>query len=400
MSETMESEVLGRSYQEHLVVRLTEEGFISKVAGVLTPEVFDADLSPVVRFALGVYAKHKKPPSLAQIKQGIKGVRLTLASGPVDFDIDEITNFCRIRSLRGDLLSAVQKLEDGDLPAARGIISQCASSKGHNTRYAPVSLLDYDPESLHGMGRKKPCYTGLPLLDEYMKGVCAGEIAAVMAVSNGGKSSWLVHVGGHSILEGKNVFHASFEMPEATMRAKYFERLNLLGASQASLKRKSKKMGESVLFCAPPSSVTLADVYTQVASLPFSIDVIILDSVENLKCHRAYGERWAEEDQIAQEFKALVEDFECSGWTSFQANRPGYGREIIRMEHVKGSMDKPRLMDHVISLNQDEMEIQPDPVTRRSQVRIHISKNRYGPKGMTLKTDVDFACSTFHPVEV
>ena len=395
MTEVSSSNELSRDYQEHLLARLLQPTFLEKVSRILKGEYFDEDLSPIVDFVISTWEKSRKIPTPAQMRRKLNGARLPLLkNSPMDFDVDQVRSFCECRAMRTALLSSLQELQEGNFEEARN--SMGTALKGtFDTKVEVTDLFDEEiaPERLGG------AFTGIVELDQVFNGgVCIGEAASVMAVTGGGKTSWLVHIGTEALLAKKNIFHVSLEMGKGSMRKKYFERMGLMKASAKKRKEAREKMGKAELFCAPPSSIQMVDIQHRVERLEFKPDLVIIDSIENLKCSRTFGERWAEEAQTVEEFKALVGEIGCAGWTSFQANRPGYGGGLIKEEHVKGSLDKCRLVDQIISLNQDDTEVQVDEDTGYSLVRMLVAKNRFGPKGRILRLQVKLAECLFEPV--
>lgn len=386
-----------REYQLHLISRLmTKEG--KEIVEHVHEAAFDEDLQPIVKEQLKSWAKYKKPLTRAQIAQKLGGGTLPNVTGsPVEVDLEEVQNFDRCMKFRGVLLQASQFLMSGDIGYAKGLVSEFmmrdAGRNEHQAGEIFTSVKEFK-------SRVNPMSTGIDQIDDCLYGgVCAGEAAAVMAVSGGGKSMWLVHVGAHAILQKKNVFHVSLEMPLGTMRERYMSRLGLGEMGVRKAKKKSQEWGRSMIYCASPSTIRMQDVRRQIDVCGFRPDVIILDSVENIRCVKPFGERWAEEESIMQEFKALVEDLECAGWTCFQANRPGYGRQLIGMDNCKGSMDKIRLSDFVMSINQDENEMIADPDNGKCLGRLYVAKNRHGPKGVVVRTEIDWFNCMFESAE-
>ncbi len=121
---------------------------------------------------------------------------------------------------------------------------------------------------------------------------------------------------------------------------------------------------------------------------------MILDSIDNVKSSRSFADRWAEEERTAQEFVSMSSEFDCPCFTCFQANRPGYGRELIDQHHVKGSLDKCRLMAHILTINQDSNEALTDE-SGFSIARLFVAKNRFGPRGFISQVQVNFARCEF-----
>jgi len=390
-----------RDYQEHLVAQLLTPGFLLEVSGLIHAEHFDQDLQPAVDGILEFYRKRKKLPTPPQLRQLIKGnIQFPKVSGSDrDFDIEQIRLFSKVRGLRNVLLDSMQKLQDGDL---EDVLTALHRKIRDTESITSMSVDLFESGDDH---RMNPVFTGMAQYDAVCGGVCSGEAAAVMAVSNGGKSSFLTHIGASALEAGKNVFHVSLEMRRGAIRQKYLSRLSEAteGKGKAKVgKRKPSSLGRCMVFDPPPGSIRMLEVVQQVRKLPFKPDLVIIDSVENIRPTRFMQDRWVEEEGMASDFKSLTEEFGIAGWTSYQANRPGYGTTggrnaeagVIKLEHCKGSMDKVRLMDHVVSINQTENEMITDS-SGRCAGRMYVAKERYGVRGSNFSLSIDFGRCRF-----
>lgn len=384
-----------REYQAHLIARMLNPEFLKQTARFLKAEYFDEDLFDTVSLVLKTFNKFGKPPTKVQLRQMMKGKSLPFAEGsPMEIDVTEVTNFAKHREFRDSMLTGLRMIADGHYDDAFSIVS------GH-LRKSSIGDIDdvfdlFDGET--DPGREGGITSGILGFDDDNAGICRGEAASIMASSNGGKSSFLVHIGARAAEHGINVFHASLEMPKSAMRRKYFDRLGDVAPPKTKGRKGSKQtskksqLGRIHVYCAMPGAARLFDIRQRIENLDWKPDLVIVDSLDNVRPTRFMdSERWNQEEAIAQDFKAMVMELDIVGYTSFQANRPGYGRDVIKMEHVKGSLDKIRLMDHVCSINQDDEEIIVDKETGECSARLFNSKNRYGPRGGIYKMRVNFS---------
>lgn len=380
------SEELNRDYQEHLLARMMKEiKFTREIAPLISADIFDEDLAQAVQFLLVQFQKTGKTPNAAQIRQYIPNTRLpTPGKCPVELDVEAVTKFSKSRKLRASMMQASQLLQAGEIEEAMGVLGKSGRGLGGQDS----SGFDFFTDTKVTASRGESLPTGQKTLDAVTGGVCRGEMALVMAPSNGGKSAWLVHVAALAVQKGMNVFFASLEMPAHAMKMRFEQKFS-------TMRLNKKKRGNLWIHCSSPNTVTPMKLNSLIDKLESPPDVIVIDSGDLMAAPRKWGSQWEEETELFQDMKGLALDHNAIMWVATQANRTGYGNELIDLKNVKGAITKIQICDQVISLNQDESEAMVDPETGECVVRAYLPKNRFGPKGVISTMLVRFEICEF-----
>ncbi len=384
------SEDFNRDYQEHILARmLKDKEFLKGVSMFMAADVFDEDLAPAVDFVLKQFHKSGKIPAPAQIRQYVPNTRLpTPGKSPIELDRDALLQFTRTRRVRKTMLEASQQLQAGDIEEAISTLAKSGRGFSDDENAGFSFFGNNNIQASRGVGLP----TGQRSLDKAMQGVCPGEMALVMAPSNGGKSAWLIHVAALAIQKGMNVFFASLEMTATSMKMRFEEKFD-------TMKLPKRKRGNLWISCSTPDVITPAKLNSLLDKTDYPAHVICIDSGDLMAPPRKFGSQWEEETGLIREVKGIALDRSAIMWVAYQANRTGYGTELIDLKNIKGAIAKVQTADQVISLNQDEAEAMVDPETGECLVRAYLPKNRFGPKGAIANMTVRFASCTFEEIK-
>lgn len=391
---TVDDTALTREYQEQLIVRMLGTPFLESVVDYVDADIFDRDLASAAEFIIDTFRQENAAPTKAQVQHYIPTTRLPVIpkDSAIQLDIDGVIEFAEMRRVRKSLLLANQQLILGDTAAA---VAEMTTLRTATPSAGSLSFDYFDPDNGVENNRGTGLSLGLPTLDEATGGVCRGEMALVMAATNGGKSTWLVHIAALAVAQGLNVFFASLEMPAHAMKMRFEAKFKAMDAHKGT-RIMEKDRGNLDIFCAPPSSIDSLKLRSGISGLIVRPDVVIIDSGDLMVSSRSWGNQWEEEKEVFESLKALALEEDVMLWVATQANRQGYGKELIKLENVKGSIGKVQIVDHCISLNQDEGEATVNPDTGMSQVRVYLAKCRFGPKGAVAPCEAHMETCAFN----
>lgn len=372
-----------REYQEQMLVSATQPGWLDIVGDAFLSESFDPDLQKAAAWIKKTFRTYKKPPSIAQLRQHIDSNLFLpkIQKGPAKLDRDNLRLFNRHSLMRSKVLEAQEILQDPDgdvdgIPALfrmNGTVADDSVDFWSSKKKKRESILD----------------SGIETLDLAMGGLCRGELALVMAASNGGKTAWATAMGARNVASGLNVVHVSLEMPEDQTVTKYQQALDCYDL-------KVKDRGTLNLICGSPHVVTPQEIENKAAT--HKPDLIIVDSGDLLKPPRMWGSKWDEETEAFEEIKGMAQRLNCVVWMTTQTGVEGFSTNLIELQHVKGSKGKVMIADQVLSINQNKSEAFADPETGMSFARLYLAKNRYGPRNVTAHVEIHFATSSFEEV--
>lgn len=242
--------------------------------------------------------------------------------------------------------------------------------------------------------------TLFPSLDKELDGGTArGEMGMVIAPAGRGKSLYLSNQGKVSLLQGKKVLYASFEMGVNKIAQRFDSLLTLIPQNKLksdvlNISSRLKIFKDNFIGCnlrIKQFSPVVHNVNTIKAYLSqlknyegFVPDVIIIDYLElvgpthtNVMPHQI-------QELISREIYSLGKEENVAIWTATQSNRKGAEANIITDVELADCYGKIRPPDLVFSLNQDEEEYDS------GKMRCYIIKARNAKRGYIIPMKVNY----------
>ena len=232
-------------------------------------------------------------------------------------------------------------------------------------------------------------------------GLCAKELAMVVAPPGVGKSLYLVNQGVKTLLEGKSVLYVSCEMSEDKIANRFDSVITLLkntklkeSSTQVELRKRldlvqDKVKGKLIIKEFATGTVSVNHVRALLTQLrihkDFKPDLIIIDYLELLRPTREIESEYMAQQRIAEELRGLAVENKCLVWTATQTNRQARKVPIITDNELGDSYGKIRPADWVISLNQTEEEYD------KGQMRIHVIKARDSKQRYTIGATINYS---------
>jgi replicative DNA helicase len=232
-------------------------------------------------------------------------------------------------------------------------------------------------------------------------GLCAKELAMVVAPPGVGKSLYLVNQGARSLLEGRNVLYISCEMSEDKIGNRFDSVLTLLKNSklkepgtQLKLHERlgivqSKTQGRLIIKEFPTGTANVNTIRSLLVQLnlhkDFKPDLIIVDYLELLRPNRVIEAEYMAQQRIAEELRGLASEQKCLIWTASQTNRQGKKVNLITDAELGDSYGKIRPADWAISLNQTQEEYD------KGQMRVYVMKARDSKQHYAIPISIDYS---------
>lgn len=374
---------------------------MERVGCLLRPEMFDSELEPAVKDVLSAWRTKRSVPSRAQLGQLCtrKGISLSLKGDTGDdfaFDHNEVMAFAKDRVLREQLAKAHLYVDDGRYDKAVAVVMEA------RTRF-PRSGIEEPPDILTTRmslpRRTKLISTGLSLLDDKLGGgVASEELAAVLAPTSGGKSSFLCFLTAQAVLLGKKVWYATLEVSEADIRGKVQRCLlrtnKIKEAEWVKMGKTLSKLGSRLyVFEIPPHTIGADDLD---GLIPEDVDLVVIDYADYLRGPSDQpGLSYENLGYIYTVLKGMAMRRKISLWTASQVNRGAYEAEEIYAQHVEASLKKMMICDIAVSINQGRAEQDSDDETGNCVGRLFIAKNRAGPRYGVIDVTINWSRTLF-----
>lgn len=208
-------------------------------------------------------------------------------------------------------------------------------------------------------------------------------------------NSWfLAALGAHALKMGKTVLHYTLELDDIYVAQRYD--CILTGIPFSNLKfnvdrvKKFLEKFEGKLFIKkfPPGTLSLQGLEAHIEKYMIKKgivpDIVILDYVELLKIPfnnqvsevRVLGE-------LYKDLKGLAETKNVALWSADQTNRAASDEDVIENSGISNSYAKLFAVDFLMTVSR-KMKDKQDKTAR-----VHVSKSRLGPDGLTFPTEMD-----------
>lgn len=224
-------------------------------------------------------------------------------------------------------------------------------------------------------------------------GVRPKTLNVIMGGPGVGKSLWLCHLAASYLLQSKNVLYITLEMAEEYVGERIdFNLFNMNSDSVEKLtseqyltfieRIKNKTKGKLFIKEYPTSTAHAGHFRALIHELKikkgFNPDVLIIDYINicaSAKIKQVSSDgSYARVKSIAEEIRALGQEFSIPVWSATQVNREGWGNSDVDMNNVSESWGIAASVDLLFALTTNE------DLEARKQIMVKQLKNRYVKK--------------------
>ncbi len=234
-----------------------------------------------------------------------------------------------------------------------------------------------------------------------------GDLAVILTVINGGKTTALVNIAKHAASVGKFVVYFTFEDGEKKIKRRLLQNITdctieEMMKSPTYIKRcRSKFLKESGGRCEikdlQSRRSSVEDAASFVRSLEDSVerkvDVVITDYADRFAPSNRYNEPRHALREVFEDCKWLARDLKVVHWTARQVNKSRVGKDILSAEHAAeawGTMESPDLVIGLGRTMEDE---------RIGRITMYTSKVRDGESHQRVTLMADFARQNIYEME-
>lgn len=244
---------------------------------------------------------------------------------------------------------------------------------------------------------------GIPKMDELTYGGLQNkQVGVVFGGTGRGKSQMLMWMAKTNVFLGKTVVYVTLELSQE----KLGERLD---SSLCRIKpQKLNDYNEKVIADMegfhskytdklwikhwPAGSQTIQGIgayLRQLKAAGVEVDLLCVDYLALVKCHRQYSDLVAEVDAIMISITGLASEYNIGVWTADQLNRGGMVMEMPDESSVAGYIGKLYYCDIGVFLGQTNEQREEEII------RAILGKNRNGPAGRYVDVNTEYEYHTF-----
>ena len=250
--------------------------------------------------------------------------------------------------------------------------------------------------------------TGIFGIDQYMKpgGLPPGQLGAIIAPPNGGKTNSLIHIGKSAVLEGHvPALHITCELAQTIIEDRYdssFTGTQINALEEGKNPKRIRQWwrdanddfrGEALVVREVPmgqlSVQDLRNLVRQLERKRFYPGLIIVDYANLLRPVEGRTDNTYQDlGQIFIELCQWAKDLHVPIWTAMQGNRNSLGKEVITMKELADSFAPAMHADALLALCQTGEE------KKRRRARYFFMKNRNGISEIEVPVKLDWSRST------
>jgi len=381
--------------------------FLNQIIDILETEYFESDANQFIIDAIRAYfIKYKSNVTLEVMKVAIaeiedkvlkevvidhlKDVWKYTESADLEFVKEKSIEFCKNQKLKAAIMESVSLLKNGKYDSIKEMID-AAMKAGSDRDIGHDYMVNIDERYEESVRACKE--TGWDVIDDLIDGgLGKGELGVVVAPAGIGKSWLLANIGANAIKAGYTVLHYTLELNAAYVGLRYDSILT--GIPNQNLKynlddvkrRLSTLDGNLIIKHYNTKSATTNTISSHIEKCMIQDvkpDLIIVDYADLLRSTLTSKEVRHEIGSIYEHLRGLAGEYEVPLWTASQANRSSLEDDVIGADKISEDYSKIMTADVVMSLSRKL----DDKIAGTG--RIHIIKNRFGPDGITLPTQMN-----------
>lgn len=237
---------------------------------------------------------------------------------------------------------------------------------------------------------------GVPTLDSLLKGgIGRGELAILQAVTNVGKTWYVLNSCLANARKGFNTAFVSLEMTEAEILTRVAMLLLNKPSEEVELKRETtiremqyylehKMKGNFTLIKDSPGGMSVYDIEQRVKQIKlqyeYNLDYLVIDYDDLIKLSGSGEKQYMDIGQLYRDLKSLAQRYNIGVLVASQLNREAMHSKGSGLQNTSGSIQKVQIADVVIHLEDREAE----------GLLLRIKKSRRGIKNKDVSVVPDF----------
>jgi len=358
----------GPEFEEQVLnVLLLEPAFVAKFRPVIIPDAFyEPNNRYIVETLLKYYDQYDRTPSsdvLADVvRKGLyrdKGgvIQRIEAATPVpdvDYVRDRVLLWVKWTNIEQALMS-----KNGDTP------HEFAAKIEKAARVGDTLLLDhtrFDDDHVGELDRGETIATPWAWLNSELDGGPEiGDLAVILTVVSGGKTTALVNIARHAMQLGKFVIYFTFEDGERKIKKRLMQSIAGMTREEIASRRDEARRSRSRFLLKHGGKCEIKDLQSRRSTVSDAaafvrtlednyerkVDLVITDYADRFRAQNRYSEPRHALREIFEDCKWLARSLKVVHWSARQTNKTRVGKDIITTDAAGeswGSMESPDLV--------------------------------------------------------
>lgn len=328
-----------------------------------------------------------------------------------DWLFDTTEAYVKNREIEDAMTEAFSIIGGSDKTRSVGIIPELLtkalgvsfrSALGHDY------LRDYELRYDHYHRKEFKTPFDIPILNDITgNGVTTKTLNLLVAGTHGGKSAMLCHFAAKYLEAGKNVLYISLEMNEMSGIGQRID-ANLFDIPYGDIVKMPKAAFDKEIFRlrkATQGALKIVErpggtihsgnikqiINDYLLKEQFKTDVLIVDYLGLLSCYRmrSMDNSYMYYKLVAEELRALGQEFDIPVWSAVQFNRAGFADSAPNLDKISDSFGVAMTADLALAL------VSSDELIQKQQILISQLKNRYDDMNKIPKFILGFDRSKF-----
>jgi archaellum biogenesis ATPase FlaH len=384
-----------------LEIMLTDAQSFVRVQNIYNPENFDRSLRECAKFLAKHSDQYKTLPTVDQIK-AVTGVELRvvpdIASGHLDWFMNEFESFTRRQELERAILTAADLLEKGDFDPVEKLIKdavQISLTKDMGTDYFA------DPEArinryFNSGGQVS---TGWPQMDRLLYGgFSRGELNIFAGGSGSGKSLVMMNIALNWLQQGLSGVYVTLELSEELTSLRTDAMLTTMSTKDIrkdidttalKVKMAGKRAGAYQVKGLPAQS-NINDIRAYLKEYQIqtnkAVDFVMIDYLDLLMPVSAKvspSDLFVKDKYVSEELRNLAKELGVLMVTASQLNRSAVEEVEFDHSHISGGISKINTADNVFGIFTSRS------MKEKGKYQIQCMKSR-SSTGVGQKIDLDY----------
>lgn len=349
---------------------LSSPDVFSRCIGIISPDYFDPDIRPLVKFIKNYYTKYSSVPKIdfinAEYDLDLKPAKLDAAD--VKFTCDQIELFCKQGALYKAIMDSAPDVTSGNADNFGKVLERVQNALAVSLQKELGIDMYENLENRLATYMHTDIYepTGISGLDTALGGGLARrQVTLFSANSGGGKSLMMSNIAANYSRRGFHVVQLALELTEQMIDLRNLSIMTGVKASEwkanvadiiGTMKAHKEAGAGSFIIKRIPGGSTANDIrsYLKLYETEYGHkpDVLVVDYLDLMSPNGGIANKgvFEQDKEKSEQLAEIAYDYNCITITASQQNRDGVRSTVPDQAIIAGGISKINTVDNYISI--------------------------------------------------